>query len=374
MRNCECVWPLNSVRKAIPDSRCYVQKIFNPFEYCDLKENPLYSLRMFSLFLNILNIIMYWVKSKPVCSNTVKMKKINVFNTLKAGSVCLYVFVIKASVDICKCLYLEPRDFVNSFPTWVVIALLMWYWPLEFLSPVLQEFILSFCHRLNGSWASAPWKSLSTKGHGGVHFWSAEARVLWELINHYHVGEVYSGYQLFLKPEKCCFQQFDIQFLRYNIFHGGIAMDEGKVTTVKNWLTKKELQCFLGYANFYRWFIHQPSLSKVQIPVLVSLVHPSFHNIKEEVFICTALLSLWSLTPWPVCHGCLFFWSRCYVLTAAGWSSSTPFMHLLLNHAHPSGTQLWHWKSPQHPFIIYIDHKNLQYLRGAKKLNTQQGH
>ncbi len=40
-------------------------------------------------------------------------------------------------------------------------------------------------------------------------------------------------------------------------------MDERKVEAIKTWPTPstiKELQCFLGFSNFYRWFIHHYSI------------------------------------------------------------------------------------------------------------------
>ncbi|KAK3505614.1 hypothetical protein QTP70_004681, partial [Hemibagrus guttatus] len=76
-----------------------------------------------------------------------------------------------------------------------------------------------------------------------------------------HVAEVLGRlreFQLFLKAEKCSFHQPSVQFLGYNISNNGIQMDEGKVTAVRDWpapATVKELQRFLGFANFYRRFI-----------------------------------------------------------------------------------------------------------------------
>ncbi|KAK3543293.1 hypothetical protein QTP70_014045 [Hemibagrus guttatus] len=76
-----------------------------------------------------------------------------------------------------------------------------------------------------------------------------------------HVAEVLGRlreFQLFLKAEKCSFHQPSVQFLGYNISSSGIQMDKGKITAVRDWpapATVKELQRFLGFANFYRRFI-----------------------------------------------------------------------------------------------------------------------
>lgn len=65
-------------------------------------------------------------------------------------------------------------------------------------------------------------------------------------------------HHLYLKAEKYLFYQSSTQFLSYIISAEGIQMDEEKVEAVKFWPVLaiiKELQCFLGFANFYRRFI-----------------------------------------------------------------------------------------------------------------------
>ncbi len=65
-------------------------------------------------------------------------------------------------------------------------------------------------------------------------------------------------YQLYAKLEKCEFHTTSVAFLGYIISQEGVAMDESKVHAVLDWplpSTIKELQRFLGFANFYRRFI-----------------------------------------------------------------------------------------------------------------------
>ncbi|XP_048017465.1 uncharacterized mitochondrial protein AtMg00860-like [Megalobrama amblycephala] len=65
-------------------------------------------------------------------------------------------------------------------------------------------------------------------------------------------------HQLYAKAEKCEFHRTSTSFLGYIMSHEGVAMDEGKVKAVLDWpqpRTLKELQHFLGFANFYKWFI-----------------------------------------------------------------------------------------------------------------------
>jgi hypothetical protein len=81
---------------------------------------------------------------------------------------------------------------------------------------------------------------------------------------HYHqkcvkdVLQVFRENKLFLKAEKCEFAQREIGYLGFVINKDGMKMDPLKVEAIAKWPipTKlKELQSFLGFANFYRRFI-----------------------------------------------------------------------------------------------------------------------
>ncbi|KAK3530084.1 hypothetical protein QTP86_011902 [Hemibagrus guttatus] len=82
------------------------------------------------------------------------------------------------------------------------------------------------------------------------------------------VGEVLARLQrfhLFVKLEKCEFHRTTVTFLGYVISPRGVEMDTNKVQAVSEWLapaTIKELQRFLGFANFYR------SYSSVAAPLM----------------------------------------------------------------------------------------------------------
>ena len=61
-------------------------------------------------------------------------------------------------------------------------------------------------------------------------------------------------HQLSLKAEKCYFDKEEIDFLGLIITEKGIRMDPNKVKAVTTWpmpTTKRELQQFLGFINFY---------------------------------------------------------------------------------------------------------------------------
>ena len=61
-----------------------------------------------------------------------------------------------------------------------------------------------------------------------------------------------------LRPDKCKFHKKTVKFLESIITTNGIQMDNEKVKAIKEWpepRTLKEVQAFLGFANFYRKFV-----------------------------------------------------------------------------------------------------------------------
>jgi hypothetical protein len=61
-----------------------------------------------------------------------------------------------------------------------------------------------------------------------------------------------------IKPEKTEFHKSEVKFLGYIISREGLKIDQKKIKAVTSWPKLgivKEVQSFLGFANFYRQFI-----------------------------------------------------------------------------------------------------------------------
>lgn len=72
------------------------------------------------------------------------------------------------------------------------------------------------------------------------------------------VLSILQRHNLFLKPEKCIFEATEVEFLGVIITHGQLKMDPKKIEALESWPTprsKKDVQQFLGFVNFYRHFV-----------------------------------------------------------------------------------------------------------------------
>ncbi|KAK3515691.1 hypothetical protein QTP70_028534 [Hemibagrus guttatus] len=221
-----------------------------------------------------------------------------------------------------------------------------------------------------------------------------------------HVMEVLHRlrtYHLFFKAEKCLFHQPSVQFLGYVIDRSGIRMDEKKVDAVRDWprpTSVKELQRFLGFANFYRRFIR--GYSSVTSPLTNLLRNKpksltwtpttlqAFDTLKQA-FTTAPLL----VHPDPECpfvvevdasttgvgavlsqqqgkplrlHPCALFSRKLNTAEANYDIGNRELLAVKL------ALEEWrHWlEGAKHPFTVLTDHKNLEYLRAAKRLNPRQ--
>lgn len=205
---------------------------------------------------------------------------------------------------------------------------------------------------------------------------------------------------LYAKLEKCVFHQSQVEFLGYIISGGDLSMDPKKIETIIDWkkpTTVRDVQCFLGFANFYRVFIKDYSkiaapltrltckdklewntaadnafealkMAFTSAPILVrpDFQKPFFLESDASDFALGAVLSQQGkderLHP-------IAFHSRKF--TAAEINYEIHDKELL---AIVDSFQVWrHFlEGAQHPVTVYTDHKNLEYFMSAKVLNRRQ--
>uniref|UniRef100_A0A8C4ZXL3 Gypsy retrotransposon integrase-like protein 1 n=1 Tax=Gadus morhua TaxID=8049 RepID=A0A8C4ZXL3_GADMO len=208
--------------------------------------------------------------------------------------------------------------------------------------------------------------------------------------------------QLFVKAEKCEFHKETVSFLGYVITAGGVQMDGPKVKAVTDWerpTSRRELQRFLGFANFYRRFIRNYGSLAAPLTALTSsrvkftwspAAEAAFNDLKsrftsapilsqpdpDRQFIVEvdasdvgvgAILSQKSGADQKV-HPCAFYSHK---LTPTERNYDIGDRELL---AVKLALEEWrHWlEGAKEPFLVWTDHKNLEYLRSAKRLNPRQ--
>ncbi|KAL0151330.1 hypothetical protein M9458_053324 [Cirrhinus mrigala] len=180
-------------------------------------------------------------------------------------------------------------------------------------------------------------------------------------------------HQLFLKLEKCEFHQSSVSFLGYVISGDGVRMEQNKVSQWTEPLTIKDLQRFLGFANFYCRFVKNFSILTTPLTALLKVLQ---HPDPDKPFVVEvdaadtgvgAVLSQWSGEPLAL-HPCAYYSKK---LTPAEQNYGIGDRELL---AIKLALEEWrHWlEGAKHPFQVITDHKNLQYLQNAKRLNARQ--
>jgi len=79
--------------------------------------------------------------------------------------------------------------------------------------------------------------------------------------HHQHMKEVLKCLckaDLYAKAEKCEFYSESVEYLGYILSPSGLTMSNDKVKIIQDWPEPKkvkDIQSFLGFTNFYHWFI-----------------------------------------------------------------------------------------------------------------------
>jgi len=122
-----------------------------------------------------------------------------------------------------------------------------------------------------------------------------------------HIKEVLKRLQkagLYAKAEKCEFHSDSIKYLGYVLSLSGLTMSDAKVKTIQEWPEPKkvkDIQSFLGFANFYRRFIFNYSDIVIPLTHLTRKDTPwnfdencrKAFNILKQAFTSAPILTHW---------------------------------------------------------------------------------
>ena len=123
--------------------------------------------------------------------------------------------------------------------------------------------------------------------------------------HHWHVKEVLKHLRkagLYAKAEKCKFHSESVEYLGYILSSSGLTMSDNKVKIIQDWPEPKkvkDIQSFLGFANFYHWFIFNyldivillTCLIQKDIPWKFDFSCQDAFNSLEKVFISAPILT-----------------------------------------------------------------------------------
>jgi hypothetical protein len=209
-------------------------------------------------------------------------------------------------------------------------------------------------------------------------------------------------HKLYLRYDKCEFEKTRVEYLGVIISHNHVEMDPVKVAGVAEWpvpKSKKEVQSFLGFTNFYRRFIADFScharplfdFTKKDTPFSwTAETQGAFDKLKEVVTSTPVLILPDVGQPYRVEA------DGSGVATGAVLSQLSrsddkwhpiAFLSKSLNEVERNyeihdtemlaiirALEEWrhYLEGAQHPVEIWTDHKNLEYFRSAQKLNRRQ--
>uniref|UniRef100_A0A674P5X9 Gypsy retrotransposon integrase-like protein 1 n=1 Tax=Takifugu rubripes TaxID=31033 RepID=A0A674P5X9_TAKRU len=209
--------------------------------------------------------------------------------------------------------------------------------------------------------------------------------------------------RLFIKAEKCVFHSASVGYLGYIVEEGRVRADPAKIQAVVEWprpTDRTQLRRFLGFAGFIRRFIKGFSQVAAPLSALTSTSRPftwtpeaetAFSALKDRFttapvlahpdparqFIVEvdasdagfgAVLSQRSEADQKI-HPCAYFSRR---FDPAERNYDVGNRELLA--VYGALVEWRHWlEGARHPFLVWSDHKNLTYVRTAKRLNPRQG-
>ena len=222
--------------------------------------------------------------------------------------------------------------------------------------------------------------------------------------HHQHVKEVFKHLYkagLYAKAEKCKFHSELVEYLGYILSPSGFTMSDDKVKIIQDWLEPKkvkDIQSFLGFANFYHWFIFNYSdivillthLTQKNIPwKFDSSYHNAFNSLKKA-FTSIPILTHWISDTELIVKTNVLDYALAAILSIINKDNK---VHPVAFHSHTFTTaelnydthdkkllaifeafKIWqhYLEGLAYPINVVTDHKNLEYFSTTKVLTQRQ--
>jgi len=222
--------------------------------------------------------------------------------------------------------------------------------------------------------------------------------------HHQHVKEVLKHLHktgLYAKAEKCEFHSELVEYLGYILFPSGLTMSNDKIKIIQDWLEPKKvknIQSFLGFANFYCQFIFNYSDIVIPLTCLIwkdipwkfdSSCVDAFNSLKKA-FISAPILTHWIPNAQLIVETDASDYALAAILSIVNEDNevhpvvfhSRTFTVVELNYdthnkkllAIFEAFKIWrhYLEGPAYLIDIVTDHKNLEYFSTTKVLIQRQ--
>jgi len=219
-----------------------------------------------------------------------------------------------------------------------------------------------------------------------------------------HIKEILKKLQkvgLYVKAEKCEFYSDSVEYLGYVLSLSGLTMSNAKVKTIQEWPEPKkvkDIQSFLGFANFYRHFIFNYSDIVIPFTCLTRKDTPwnfddkcrKVFNTLKQAFTFAPILTHWVLDAQLVMETNASDYALAAILSIITKDNE---IHPIAFHSRTFSTpelnydvhdkkllvifeafKIWrhYLERSTLPIDVVTDHKNLEYFSMTKILTCRQ--
>ena len=222
--------------------------------------------------------------------------------------------------------------------------------------------------------------------------------------HHRHVKEVLKHLckaGLYAKAEKCEFHSKSIEYLGYILSPSGLTMSNDKIKIIQDWLEPKkvkDIQSFLGFANFYHQFIFNYSDIIISLTCLTQKdilwkfdfsCQDAFNSLKKT-FTSAPILTHWIPDAQLIVETSASDYALTAILSIVNEDNkvhpvafhSRTFTAAELNYntynkellAIFEAFKIWrhYLEGLAYPIDVVMDHKNLEYFSTTKVLTLRQ--